>query len=119
MTPHRFWSDAEKLDLVLDVLRANDLHQEACEKGQTDEANRQSGMYWYPKPCNCWLSEPDVPPALPLHELRIDMTIGGPVSEQGATRVTHLPTGMVASAATRAAALAEVAAKVAALRAAS
>lgn len=46
------------LTLILDVLRANDLHQEHCEKRQIDEANRSGdGPYWYPKPCNCWLSE--------------------------------------------------------------
>lgn len=126
MTPHRFLSDADKLDLVLDVLRANDLHQEACEKRQTDEANREGRMYWYPKACTCWLSEPVTPPALLDGELRVDIGIrNGAVNAEASVRVTHLPTGVGASATAAtegkalAAAKAELAEKVAALRAAS
>lgn len=125
MTSYRFWSDTEKLDLVLDVLRANDLHQEACGLRQTEEANRHGGMYFYPKPCTCWLSDPADPPALPDGELRVDVHRNAVPNAEASARVTHLPTGVVATAtaATERKALAEakaeLAEKVATLRAAS
>lgn len=56
-----------KFDLILDILRANDLHQRHCAKRQIDEANRRGGMYWNSKPCNCWLAEESSQARVEIH----------------------------------------------------
>jgi hypothetical protein len=44
------------INLILDVLRANHLHQQACTHRQIAEAQARSDMYLVQKPCDCWLS---------------------------------------------------------------
>jgi hypothetical protein len=100
MTPTRFLSHTEKLDLVLDVLRANELHQDACAALRVARKQRGSTLYFVPVACDCWLSEPPEPPALDGRDLRVDVDPHPtpwrpdlPKDQWPAVRVTHLPTG--------------------------
>lgn len=96
-------SDSEKFDLILDVLRANGLHQEHCNVLAHDRAwNR--GQLVEAGPCNCWLSEPPSPPRLPESELHFDISRRAfRVDRDDAdtwpeVTVAHVPSGLVASA---------------------
>lgn len=49
----------DRISLILDVLRANNLHQDHCQELGVDRANAHGGAYYLPKPCNCWLAHAD------------------------------------------------------------
>ncbi len=97
----------EKLDLILDVLRANGLHGSQCDLRRgvlfKAEGDRVVGVD-HPQ-CDCWLSQPDDYPSLPEHDLIVSVT--GPAvpvdRERPETwpwvRVVHRPTGLAAEAA--------------------
>lgn len=50
-------SITEALHLVLDVLRANNLHQEHCQWRQTVEENSRGQWLVEVLPCNCWIAD--------------------------------------------------------------
>lgn len=91
--PVSFLPAADQLALIIDVLRANDLHQEHCRHLGIVRANRYGGVYYVDQPCNCWLSQPAPPPALDASDLRVDVDYGST-----AVRITHLPTGITVTA---------------------
>ena len=55
--PAEFLPDREQRLLILGVLRANGLHQDHCQALGVARANADGGMYFLPKPCDCWLSD--------------------------------------------------------------
>lgn len=96
-------SDSEKFDLILDVLRANKLHQEHCNVLASIRAWSE-GQLVDGGACNCWLSEPPPPPRLPESELHFDISRRAfRVDRDDAdtwpeVTVAHVPSGLVASA---------------------
>ncbi len=100
-----FLGNAGKLELILDVLRANEMHSSGCALLQTRLAQRNTGAYLSPPPCDCWLSAPATFPPLPESELRVDVFhsgayyIGsGSVEANWPTvRIVHIPTGLSVS----------------------
>lgn len=88
-------STEAKLDLLLDVARANDLHQEACPVNQAARAWKR-GRLLSAGSCDCWLSQPAPPPALVETDLIISIYRSGSELPGGASahvRIVHAPTG--------------------------
>lgn len=48
----------EELDLVLDVLRANRLHESRCSqlRNRRERGESRLGVVSEPPPCDCWLA---------------------------------------------------------------
>lgn len=53
----RAMSQVDAIRLVLDVLRANNLHQDHCQWRRMTEAQRKTDMMFVIPPCDCWLAE--------------------------------------------------------------
>lgn len=48
----------DRIELLLDIARANELHDSTCQALAVAKAQRYTGAYLCPKPCDCWLSRP-------------------------------------------------------------
>jgi hypothetical protein len=115
MIPAEDMDNASKLDLILDVLRANEMHLGSCVWLRVAKAQQFTTAYLVPKKCNCWLSVPAPLPLLPEEELRIDVFRNNgqfdmSLSQDPSVRITHLPTGITATVQDRSAIQAKMAA---------